>query len=158
MGRTRGLLEGDLHSPDVWMLLIIFFIFCRVRWSVSRDCNESITLKKLWFQITGCAIASMFGKYVRNWRYLTSWSYARTLKSLHCLCVCVDWFQTDTGVSWQVCFSSAAFSHARWQRWTTESPLSGVTAPVWQLQPFFERSESLNETRLEWVGVVLWEK
>lgn len=52
VGRSlhRGLLEGDLHSPEVWMLLIIFFIFCRVRWSISRDCNESVTLKKLWYQ------------------------------------------------------------------------------------------------------------
>lgn len=151
MGRTlpRGLLEGDLHSPDVCMLLIIFFIFCRVRWSVSRDCNESITVKKLWFQLTGCAISSMFGKY----KWETSdisilQSYERTLKSLRrvSVCVCLNWFKTDTGVSWQVCFTSAAFSHARWWRWTSESPrsfcrhvqpLTGITAPVWQLLSFF---------------------
>lgn len=44
---NKGLLEGDLHSPEVCMLLIIFFIFCRVRWSVSRDCNETDWLLKI---------------------------------------------------------------------------------------------------------------
>lgn len=92
MGRTlpRGLLEGDLHSPDVCMLLIIFFIFCSVRWSVSRDCNESITFKKRWFQITGSAISSMFGKYKWETEDISILpSYARTLERLHSVCVCV---------------------------------------------------------------------
>lgn len=92
MGRTlpRGLLEGDLHSPDVCMLLIIFFIFCSVRWSVSRDCNESSTVKKLWFQVTGRAIPSMFGKYKGETLDISILpSYERRLKRLRCLSVSV---------------------------------------------------------------------
>lgn len=52
-----------------------------------------------------------------------------------CVCVCLSWFKTDTGVSWQVCFTSAAFSHARWHRWTSESP-EWCHYTVWQLLSF----------------------
>lgn len=38
--------EKHLHSPEVWIFLIIFFILCKVVRSISRDCDEKG--KKIW--------------------------------------------------------------------------------------------------------------
>lgn len=45
--------------------------------------------------------------------------YSNTL--LH-MSICLNWIKTGIDVSWHVCVcNSATFSHAGWQRWTSES-------------------------------------